>query len=288
MPSDTEIRVPGASSRLLAQAAHVESLPSLSSVLDRAVRLTEADEASAAEIADLISSDPSLSAQVLRLANSAAHGLQHRVSSIRQAVVLLGFDVLKGLLIGAAVFDTMQGTMAQLWAHSVSCALVASTISRRAMFAAPEEVYTAGLLHDIGKVFWGANAPTSLNEMLTKIRERDLTMLEAERAVLGVTHAQIGRKMMLAWGLPDSLVEPVAYHHDPLRAGAHSTPAFAVHLADCLVRAHGIGDGCTDLVPILHPATLRTVGLTREELFDVISGLDLALARVGEGQKMAA
>jgi putative nucleotidyltransferase with HDIG domain len=260
----------------------VESLPSLSAILDDAVRLTESDATSAADIAHLIRRDPALSAQVLRMANSAAYGLQHHVPTIRQAVVLLGFDVLKGLLIGAAVFDTMQGTMGQLWEHSLGCALVASTISRRAMYAAPEEVYAAGLLHDIGKVFWGTNCPGPLREMQGRIREQDLTMLEAESAVLGVTHAQIGRRMMLAWGLPESLVEPVACHHDPLRARASATPAFAVHLADCLVRAHGSGDGCTDLVPVLHPATLRTVGLTEDELFEVISDLDLTLAGVDE------
>jgi HD-like signal output (HDOD) protein len=124
--------------------------------------------------------------------------------------------------------------------------------------------------------------------MLARIQEHDLTMLEAEGAVLGVTHAQIWRRMMLAWGLPDSLVEPVACHHDPLRAGAYSTPACAVHLADCLVRAHGIGDGCTDLVPVLHPATLRMVGLTHEELFEVISGLDVTVAGLDAAHGIAA
>jgi HD-like signal output (HDOD) protein len=158
MPDRDAVPVPGVPSRLLAQAAHVESLPSLSPILERAVRLTEADEASAAEIADLIGSDPSLAAQVLRLVNSAAYGLQHRVASIRQAVVLLGFDVIKGLLLGAAVFDIMQETMARLWAHSMGCALVASTISRRAMYAAPEEVYAAGPCTTSGR---SSGAPTA-------------------------------------------------------------------------------------------------------------------------------
>jgi HD-like signal output (HDOD) protein len=274
-------------SQLLAQAANVVALPSLSPVLERAMLLTQADEASAIEIADIIGSDPSLAAQVLRLANSASFGLHHRVSSIRQAIVLLGFDVLKSLLLGAALFETMQDTMRRLWAHSLSCALVAGAISQRAMYAAPEEVYAAGLLHDLGKVFWGASCPTSLRKMLACVHERDLTMLEAEEAVLGVTHPQIARRMMQAWGLPDSLAEPVACHHDPLRACSFVTPTFAVHLADCLVRAYGVDDGCTDLVPILHPATLRTVGITEDELLDIISGLDLALMGVDEGLKMA-
>jgi putative nucleotidyltransferase with HDIG domain len=275
-------------SALLAQADCVEALPTLSYVVDQAIRLTDDDDAGAAQIADLICSDPSISVQVLRLANSAAFGLLHRVTSIQQAVSLLGFNVLKGILIGAAVFDKMQGTMSDVWAHSLGCATVAAMIGRKAMYHAPEELYTAGLLHDIGKVFWATQCPESLQKILALTAERDLTMAEAEEELLGVTHAQIGRRMAVAWGLPEALAEPVGHHHSPQSAASCSSAAFAIHLADCLVRAHGLDDGCSDLVPSLHPVTLQAAGLTRHELRDIIDSLDIALAGTRRATAMAA
>jgi HD-like signal output (HDOD) protein len=130
----------------------INTLPTIPSVLKKLLGVIENPKISLSEISSFISNDPALATKVLRMVNSPVYGFPGRISSVNQAVILLGLNVVKGLLLGVSVFDLMQKSMIGLWEHSIGCAIVARIIAKKKQFKEPEEVSAGGLLHDIGKV----------------------------------------------------------------------------------------------------------------------------------------
>ncbi|HDM32619.1 MAG TPA: HDOD domain-containing protein, partial [Deltaproteobacteria bacterium] len=128
----------------------IQSLPTLPPVVKKLTKMVESPDVTARDLGKLISSDQVLSAKVLKLVNSPFYGFPGRISSISHAIILLGFNVIKGVVLSASVFDLMEQSMVGLWEHSLACAIVAGTISRGLDIPEPEEVSTAALLHDIG------------------------------------------------------------------------------------------------------------------------------------------
>ncbi|MCK5099851.1 MAG: HDOD domain-containing protein, partial [Desulfobacteraceae bacterium] len=130
----------------------ISSLPTTPDVLKQILVVIEKPNISLDEISNFISNDPALTTKILKMINSAIYGFPGRISSVSHATVLLGLNVIKGLLIGTSVFELMQKSMLGLWEHSLNCAITAKLIAQRKGFKEPEDVYAAGLLHDIGKV----------------------------------------------------------------------------------------------------------------------------------------
>ncbi|HNU75506.1 MAG TPA: HDOD domain-containing protein, partial [Deltaproteobacteria bacterium] len=130
----------------------IQSLPTLPPVVKKLTTMVESPDVTAKDVGKLISSDQVLSAKVLKLVNSPFYGFPGRISSISHAIILLGFDVIKGVVLSASVFDVMEKSMEGLWEHSLGSAIISGTISRALGLKEPEEVSTAALLHDIGKV----------------------------------------------------------------------------------------------------------------------------------------
>ena len=130
----------------------IKSLPTLPAVAHKISKMVENDNTSAAQLGKIISTDQAISGRVLRLVNSSFYGFPGRISSISNAIVLLGFDVVKSLIISVSVFEMMEKGMIGLWEHSLGCAIASRIIAKKVKDCDPEEISVAGLLHDIGKV----------------------------------------------------------------------------------------------------------------------------------------
>ncbi|RUM87253.1 MAG: HD family phosphohydrolase, partial [Thermodesulfatator sp.] len=219
----------------------------------------------APQIAAVIEKDQVLTGKVLRLVNSAFYGFPRRISTVANAIVLLGFNVIRTLVLTASIFEMMQSRDVALWEHSLGVAATSGVLSKHLKIEQPEEVATAGLLHDLGKVVIRASLSEDWPTIQEKIAEGKSPQ-EAEREVLHIDHAEIGGYLLDRWNLPERLVEPVAYHHLPEKARKFPQETAVVHLADLLVRARGFGMEGEWWLPEPSEKALKRVSLSPKDL----------------------
>ncbi len=251
----------------------IKSLPTLPTVAQKISRMVEDDKTSATQLGDIISTDPAISGRVLRLVNSSFYGFPGRISSVSNAIVLLGFDVVKSLIISVSVYDMMEKGVVGLWEHSLGCAIASRFIAKRVKGCEPEEVSVAGLLHDIGKVVVSIQMQDKYEEIKKCISEKKIFFFDAEKEVLELTHQEIGGWLAESWNLPLSLIEPIAYHHQPLRAQKARISTSIVHLSNILIRAVGFGSGGDPWVPPLNKTAWERLGFNLKTLTEVIRDL---------------
>ncbi len=248
----------------------VKDLPTLPHVLDEVTTLIENPETSSEAIAKVISTDQVLSAKVLKMVNSPIYGFPGRISSIQHALVLLGFNVIRGIIISTSVFDMMVQAMKGLWEHSLGCATACNIIARRAGFKDPEEYAVAGLLHDLGKVVTAVQLPDVHKQILDTVETRQLSYLQAEKALLGFGHDRINAWLARHWGLPPNIREAMARHHAPQLAEFYKPMSCVVHLADFLVRLFEFGNPGDDQTAYLRPEALMELHLKMSDLDKVM------------------
>ena len=249
------------------------SLPTLPGIITKLNALSQNDKASVQEMARLVSSDQVLSARILKLANSPSYGF-YRVSTISNAMILLGVNVVKSLALSSSIFEIMEKNSVGLWEHSLGAGVAANIISRRLKLPECEEISTAALLHDIGKVIIRLNFGDDYRQLLALIEEDEVSMLEAERKLLSTDHAEVGAWLAKSWFLPDKLIEPISCHHDVAAAPTQQTKASVVHFANILIKASGFGFSGDDFVPLIQPAAWELLGMTDAILAEIVDELE--------------
>jgi len=257
-----------------------KSLPTLPGLISRLGSLTENNKVSALEIGRVVSMDQVLSAKVLRLVNSAFYGFSRRVSTVSNAIILLGVNVVKSLAISSSIFEIMEKNVVGLWEHSMGAAVAANIISRELKLPEPEETSTAALLHDIGKVIIKIRLQDDYDQLSALIKEKGLRLIEAERSLLETDHAEIGEWVAQTWLLPEKLIEPIACHHNVEKSAVQRGKTAVVHVADVLVKASAFGFSGDDLVPQIQPVAWNKLGLTEESLEQIILKFEDKLVEV--------
>ncbi len=257
-----------------------KTLPTLPGIIAKLGSLADNDKVSAQEMARVVSADQVLSAKVLRLVNSAFYGFPGRVSTVSNALILLGVNVVKSLAITSSIFDIMEKNVVGLWEHSMGVAVAASTISRTLKLPDPEEISTAALLHDIGKVIIKIKLERDFDQLTSLMAEKCITLLEAERELLETDHAEIGGWLARSWLLPEKLIEPVEFHHHVDKSSVHQTKTAVVHIADVLIKASGFGFSGDQLVPRIQPVAWKKLGLNETLLEAIIVEIEDKLVDV--------
>jgi putative nucleotidyltransferase with HDIG domain len=203
--------------QLRAEVIAQKNLPTIPTVLTRILQLVEAESARATDLVDVIEHDQVLTAKILRLANSAFFGQSRRVSTIPRAVVLLGFSTVRNLALGVKVWEALAGGLArqrveELWEHSVSVAAASKLVVSSLRAGDPDEAFTAGLLHDVGRIVLAVRHREAYWEAVGGAAESE--PIEAlERASFGVDHAEVGGWLLESWNLPPNIVEAARTHH---------------------------------------------------------------------------
>uniref|UniRef100_UPI0025DCE438 HDOD domain-containing protein n=1 Tax=Thermosulfurimonas sp. TaxID=2080236 RepID=UPI0025DCE438 len=221
---------------------------------------------SAPQIAAVIERDQVLTSKVLRLVNSAFYGFPRRISTVSNAIVLLGLNVIRTLVLTASIFEMMQSRDIGLWEHSLGVAMVSGVLARELRLENPEEVATAGLLHDLGKVVERASLFEDYTRIQKIVQDQKISWREAEREVLHMDHAEIGGYLLNRWNLPERLIDPVSWHHEVSKAQKFPVETAVVQMADLLVRARGFGCGGDPWVPEPEDPVLERVPLDRSRL----------------------
>lgn len=257
---------------------NITTLPTIPAVLKRLSVILEKPRVTIVEISAFISNDPALTTKVLKMVNSAIYGFPGRIASVSHATMLLGLNVIKGLLLGVSVFDLMQKTMSGLYEHSLACAIASRVIAQKKNLKEPEEVSVAGLLHDIGKVVLILEFPTQYENAMTQAGEENISIYEAEKQQFNATHADVGGWLAEKWRFPANLIEVISNHHRPNLAKNAPLETAIVHVADLLARARGFGFAGEKLVPEVHPVAFEMLGLTEQDLMDVLGEMENSMA----------
>lgn len=233
-----------ASDALKSMVSQIGNLPPMPQTYTQLREKLQSADTSAAELGRIIEQDVAMTAKVLQLVNSAFFGLRQHVSTATQAVALLGVETIKALVLTTGLFGGAEKTrfpaefsFDRLWRHSLAVGSYAQAIARAEK--APKELvndaYTAGLLHDAGELVIAASCPEGYSSAYAHAVGKKVPLAEAEKELLGCSHAEIGAYLLGIWGLPHPIVEAVAYHQRPSRCVATAfSPLTAVHIADAL------------------------------------------------------
>jgi putative nucleotidyltransferase with HDIG domain len=221
-------------------------------------------------VGELVARDPALSAKLIHLANSAVFGLQLEVASPKDAVTYLGLETTRALVLMAhsfAFFDQVipsRFSIEHLQAHSLNTAHIARRIAEAEGQESQQadQAFTAGLLHDIGKLVLAANLPEAFSQALAMAAEQRRSLWETESQIFGASHAEIGAVLLGHWGLPLPVLQAVAGHHCPELGGQF--PGFstvtAVHVADVLEHESGSGNLTTAVLDLSYLQLLDSEG----------------------------
>lgn len=252
----------------------VKNLPTLPGIVAKLTRMAEDPDTTTEQMGRVISKDHILAAKLLKLVNSAFYGFPQKISSLSSAIILLGFNVIKSLIISASIFELMESSDVELWEHSLGTAVAASILAKRLGIKDPEEVSTAGLIHDIGKVAVKMELPEQYDEILNIVEMKKVSMFEAERLVLGLDHAEVGGWLAKSWFLPRKLVEPITCHHLPKASKEEPLASAILHFSDVLIRGLGYGHGTDIWVPPLSKFAWDTLGLSAQDLDEILAQVE--------------
>jgi putative nucleotidyltransferase with HDIG domain len=219
-------------------------IPTLPAVVSRLIQVVNSPESSAENVADVIEKDPALTSKVLRLANSAFYGIPRSVSSVQSAVVILGFNTLKSIVLSASAMGLFSsGNTGQafdktmFWKHSIICALAAKLIARRLLNKIdidPESAFCAGIMHDIGKLIFEIFEARKYKEVCHHALVANVSLIDAEVASMNIDHCRLGRILADKWALPLDLEYAIVYHHNPQAANKMKELTALIHVADAI------------------------------------------------------
>ena len=230
-------------------ASLLKAFPSMPGAAVKLLALIDDPDVSAAQIEEILRHDPGLTANVLKLANSAYFGIPSKVGSIKQAVLNLGFKRLVQMVIASCVSAVMDKSVpgydlspGELWRHSIAVTVAAEGLATELKIETAEEIFTAALLHDVGKLVLGEFVENEFNKIESALTN-GISFEDAENLVLGTNHADIGAQILTQWNLPSATVNAVRWHHNPESSDRKDLMLDIVHIANVLCLMIGIGVG---------------------------------------------
>ena len=275
----------------------IDDLPPVPAVAAQVMAMVADDRASAADLAQVIATDQALTAKLLRISNSAYYSFAREVDNVRDAVRLLGVRQVREVAVTMSLMDAFEGQggdgfdVDQFWIHCIAVAVVAESVARRTRTAKPEDAYTAGILHDIGRLAILKAMPDRYEAVFREARTGARPLHELEEEVLDVSHTDLGRALGSHWNFPEHLVHAVASHHDESLSRDADGLAWVVMQANRLALHHGLCSGYElpprdDLPPDLVPVEEDAGGI--EEVLARASSFVAAAARPDEDMEHAA
>ena len=239
---------------------HVKQLPTLPTVYTSLCEVIDNPNTTIGDVVRVLSNDQSTVSSVLRLVNSVFYGLQNRVDTVSQAVILLGLEEVRNLVLATSVMKlfSKEGAVldfqpAKFWGHAIATGLAARYIAQEAGVTDLENFYVSGLLHDMGKLFLFEYVSKEFGHAVRMANEIKITIGKAEMQVMETDHTEVGYLLADMWKLPSTICDVIRYHDDFEKAPGIDKLIAAVHIANFLVRALDLGYPGDDLIPMPDP-----------------------------------
>lgn len=266
----------------------VNDLVSLPDVCMKVIQMVNDPGSNASTISGVVSQDPGLTVRLLKIANSAFYGLQREVTTVAHAIAIIGIAQLRNLVLSTScvqAFDKIPNhivTMDNFWTHSLYCAIAAKLIAEKHCPRQKDELFTAGLLHDIGSLILYHKVPEKVQEILELLESTvdDLELQEVEKQLLGFDHAELGLELAKLWSLPVDLQEAIGYHHDPEKSENSIQAVYIIHIANSLAVLAELDSIKLSEAPKIKAEALKNIHLSNEELVEVIKQSQTQLIEV--------
>jgi len=252
--------------------SRMRMFPSISGVATKVLKLLDSPDSTATQVEQVLKQDPGLTANVLKITNSAYFGMPSKVGSVRQSVVLLGWERVSKMVMATCVNAIMDRSIpgydlppGELWRHSIAVSVTAEGLMKELKMAERDEIFTAALLHDVGKLILGSVVKDDLDS-IKSVAEQGVPFQIAEQEVLGTDHAEIGGQLLESWSFPPELVSAVRWHHEPDSAPDANPITDLVHVANVLCLMIGIGVGVEGLNYEPSPSATKRLGIKPTQL----------------------
>jgi len=267
----------------------VKAVPPFPKVAQRVLAMLDDPSVKAAQLAEVIQYDAAITANILKICNAAIFGLPRKVSSLEEALVVIGTQELKDILVTSSSAKFYKGKVGagyeleqgDLWRHSVAVAIVAKHLSSFVKGTKAAEGFTAGLLHDIGKRFLSSFVADDFSNIISKVDEQQCSFVEAEKELLGTTHAELGGFILENWEFDKEMVSAVRKHHDEdaLEDGPLSA---LIALSNAIVVSLGIGGGADGLATKIQGEGLKKYGITSQVIESCMAHLLIEMEKAEE------
>ena len=252
---------------------NVKDLPPLPDVVMRLIQMSHDEKAAPRDLVQLVKHDSAITMKVLKLCNSTFYGLPRKVTSLHEAMIYIGTDALVNLVLSGCIASFYQkgnegyGLLeSEMWRHAVGSAICSQIIAAHCAKDVAGVAFTAGLLHDIGKILLNSYVAAEFQKVIDLVERDGYNFVSAEMEVLGVTHPDAGAGIAEFWNLPSELVESIRYHHEPSKATDFKKLVAVVHIGDIMCISFGVGVGADGLAYDFDKEALDLLGLDQSDL----------------------
>ena len=259
----------------------IKKLPQMSNVVVKILNLVNKKDVSINEVAAEISKDPSITASIIKLSNSAYYRASKPIKTVPESLMTLGLETVKEIVMLSASKAVLQKDLKgyqleadEMWMHSLVVAeLSGKIVNLKKLPVAKDLAFTSGLLHDIGKVILTQFFPLKVMEIRNELKNMETTFTEIEKKYFGYDHQEVGLKVLTYWNFPDELKEVVSYHHNPDLATKFPLLTSIVHIANTITVISGIGIDIGGINQELSPFALKQTGISEKDLESIYTGI---------------
>ncbi len=270
---------------LAIKVSRSENLPVLPQIVSQVLKLADDPESSPKALERIIERDPAITAKILRVANSAYYGL-HSVPSVSRAISVLGMNTIRQLVVGIAYQQMISGRQSsqqfqktEFWKHSLAVAIGSRILGKIKMPLRAEELYGAGMMHDVGMLVLDRFCPTEFDQALKSCHEENIPLHEAEQFLYEFDHAVIGGLLAEKWRLTGIMSNAIRYHHEPTADEKTAESTYIIHAADVLANRAGISNHLRPMEIPLDPAAEDYLGLPSEQYEVIMKVMSEEVAR---------
>jgi putative nucleotidyltransferase with HDIG domain len=257
----------------------IDGLKPISQVASKVMSIAEDPKTSMSDLSKVIIYDTAVTANLLKVANSAYFGLPEKVDSVHQGIVLMGMDQVANLVLLSTSGENLQTAQqgydleaGDLWKYSVSSALIAQKLAEKKRIKETHLIFTAALLKDIGKVVLNQYVKDSFDNINALVTKQNYTFREAEKEVIGIDHAELGGMVAENWNFSPKMVEIIRHHHRPQESSICEFESSIVYMADTICMMMGIGVGSDGLAYRFHRKVVESLELTERDFEKIIAG----------------
>lgn len=264
------------------------SLGAYAPMIEEIEEALQSPECNLVSVAEAIAKEPDLTARLLRLGNSPFYGFSTRLTTVNEAISLIGIRQVQDLIEASSIIERFAGVspdfvdMESFWRHSLACGIGARVLAMEKRLPKPDKFFVAGLLHDVGRLVLFSQAPEAAETVFELYRKERLLLREAEMRILQFDHQQVGEALLRHWQYPAPLVGAVAWHHQPTASETWCIEAAIVHVADYLVNAMRLGSSGERHVPPLQMRAWQALRLSTDLLPAVMTAIDQQIEGVHE------